>query len=664
MQPSTAYQLASDGLTAGIASRELTQGKVAGSSPGGANLVAEVAAMEEEDEKRAVGETQEEALYRQQQEQQEQEEREVGGVGSELLPVRDACVFDVARGGCDDGDLRTSDECDWNGASFTIAHGGAIEAEIDGATVEAPAWPCAPFPRCLFSAAACTHTVIAEDVAPPQQHSQAATLYVAAAAAASARDARADSAASYAASSAEKRAAAFRKSEGEWSTNGALHARSLGSFFPGGEEAVGANGGAGSGSGGGGGGNTFSGGGQAWVKQHEGVGGGEAGSTGKGGNGGMKSAVGAGDGMKGRAQVGSGMAGMAKDGEASLQASQSGGAGSAAGGGGSESGPGYFSVTRFGAQTNGWGDASGPFRRAFAAACGYGARTRQRAMVHVPGNAVFRIFPMEIQGPCGAGLIVRHRNPGKIHLKVKASTGVMIRGVRTLAPWNSPNTDSISISSSSNVVVKDSRLESGDDGVAIVGMTRNVLVENITCINGHGISIGSLGAEGALGCIQGITIRDVTFRGSNNGLRIKTYQGGMGLVSNVSYENVQMTDVTYPIVINQFYCDTKNVDASKCVPQQNAVAIQDISYNNIRASCNGTDGITVGCSTTVPCRDITLTNVRIVPSDPGKTLTPSYTNAYGSSGGNVFPQPVAPLYLLRFGQSESSCISMKNVGNN
>ncbi|CAI5527611.1 unnamed protein product, partial [Closterium sp. Naga37s-1] len=90
-----------------------------------------------------------------------------------------------------------------------------------------------------------------------------------------------------------------------------------------------------------------------------------------------------------------------------------------------------------------------------------------------------------------------------------------------------------------------------DDGVAIVGMTRNVLVQNITCINGHGISIGSLGAEGALGCIQGITIRDVTFRGSNNGLRIKTYQGGVGLVSNVSYENVQMTDVTYPIVINQ-----------------------------------------------------------------------------------------------------------------
>ncbi|CAI5466658.1 unnamed protein product [Closterium sp. Yama58-4] len=767
MQPSTAYQLASDDSTAGIASRELTQGKVAGSSPDGANLVA----MEEEDERMAVGKTQEEALYRQQQEQQ-QEEREGGGAGSELLPVRDTCVFDAARGqfvlveqatrtpgfrfaaadawrpatgmrrrtgdcrfavddtcaivhagGCDDGDPRTRDECDWNGGSFTIARGGAIEAEIDGATVQDPVWPCAPFPRCLFSAAACAHTVIAEDVASPQQHSQAAPLHVATAAVASASDAAFSSAA---ASAAEKRAAAFRKSRGEWSTSGALHARSLGSFFPGGEEAVGENGAAGSGSGsgsGGGAGSVFSGGGQAWVKQHEGVGGGEAGSTGNGGKGGMKSAEGAGDGMKARAQVGSGMAGMAKDGEGQSQADQSGGPGSAANGGGSGS---EFKrtmggVTRFGAQTNGWGDSSLAFRRAFAAACGYGARTRQRAMVHVPGNAVFRIFPMEIQGPCGAGLIVRidgaiqaffntaayprpesshtwamlgfdgidnlvvagsgyldgagrawwgqgkrpmlmhfadcrnllisgitYRNPGKIHLKVKTSMGVMIRGVRTLAPWNSPNTDSISISSSSNVVVKDSRLESGDDGVAIVGMTRNVLVENITCINGHGISIGSLGAEGALGCIQGITIRDVTFRGSNNGLRIKTYQGGVGMVSNVSYDNVQMTDVTYPIVINQFYCDTKNVDASKCVPQENAVAIQDISYNNIRASCNGTDGITVGCSSTVPCRDITLTNVRIVPSDPGKTLTPSYSNAYGSSG-NVLPLPMGPLYSLKAG---------------
>ncbi|CAI5516668.1 unnamed protein product [Closterium sp. Naga37s-1] len=744
----------------------MTQGKIAGSTTGGGILVAEGAAEEEEDERMAVGETQEEALWRQQQEQRAQEERDGGAAGCELLPVRDACVFEAARGqfvlveqatrtrgfrftaadawrpatgkrrrtgdcrfavddtcaivhagGCGDGDLRTRDECDWNGSSFTIAQSGAIKAEIAGATLEDPAWPCAPFPRCLFSAPACAHTVIAGDVTSPQQNSQAAPLHVAATAAASA-------------STAEKRAAAFRKSGGEWSTSGALHARSLGSFFPGGEEAVGANGGAGSGSGsgGGGGGNTFSGGGQAWVKQHEGVGGGESGRTGNGGNGGMKSAVGAGDGMKARAQVGSGMAGMAKDGEGTPQASLSGGAGSVANGGASGSefkrtmgGPGYFSVTRFGAQTNGWADASGPFRRAFAAACGYGARTRQRAMVHVPGNAVFRIFPMEIQGPCGAGLIVRidgaiqaffntaaypepessktwamlgfdgidnlvvagkgyldgagrawwgkgkrpmlmhfsdcrnllvsgitYRNPGKIHMKVKTSTGVMIRGVRTLAPWNSPNTDSISISSSSNVVIKDSRLESGDDGVGIVGMTRNVLVQNVTCINGHGISIGSLGAEGALGCIQGVTIRDVTFRGSNNGLRIKTYQGGVGMVSNVSYDNVQMTDVTYPIVINQFYCDTKNVDASKCVPQDNAVAIQDISYNNIRASCNGTDGITVGCSTTVPCRDITLTNVRILPSDPDKTLTPSYTNAYGSSG-NVLPLPMGPLYSLKAG---------------
>ncbi|GJP41791.1 hypothetical protein CLOM_g1436 [Closterium sp. NIES-68] len=961
----------SGGSTDEIASRELTQGMVAGSSPAGAHLVVEGATVEEEDERRAIGQMQQEALRRQQQEQREQEEREEGAAGSELLPVRDACIFVVARGqfvlvsqatrtrgfrfsaadawrpatgkrrrtgdcrftvddtcaivhagGCDDGNPRTRDECDWNGASFTIAHGGAIEADIAGATVQPPAWPCAPFPRCLFSAAVCAHTPTPEDVETQNNH-------VVALAAASASGAGAASASSSAAD--ERRAAVFGRSSsasgGERSTSSALHARSLGSFFPGGEEALGGNGGAGSGSGSGtgsgsgGGGGLFPRGGQAWVSQHEGGGTGESrGNGADGGNqssgdGGMKGAESTGKGMKARAHLGSGMGGVTKDGEGPAQAEQIGGNGNAADGGGSESefkrtmgawgggggsggglggfkgnskstgnaqltsggglpsggqvsgfksagssgggqanqqqprqqqqqqtnqqlaysrqapaggnqmkprlpgtgggrggggsggssgggarpnpffsdrngfkgrdgklipappatpydpndplnpppnptprptpnptpnpdpypepdpgpdpgplpdypddpqpnpaSPGYFSVMRFGAQANGWADDSGAFRRAFAAACGYGARTRQRGMVHVPGNAVFRIMPMEVEGPCGAGLIVRidgaiqaffntaaypqpessktwamlgfdgidnlavaghgyldgagrawwgkgkrpmlmhfsdcrnllisgitYRNPGKIHVKVKTSTGVMIRGVRTIAPWNSPNTDSISISSSSNVVVKDSRLESGDDGVGIVGMTRNVLVENVTCINGHGISIGSLGAEGALGCIQGVTVRDVTFRGSNNGLRIKTYQGGVGLVSNVSYENVQMTDVTYPIVINQFYCDTKNVDASKCVPQLNAIAIQDISFNNIRASCNGSDGIVVSCSSTVPCSDISLANVRIVPSDPSKTLTPSYTNAYGNTGWNVLPRPASPLNSLRAG---------------
>jgi len=38
---------------------------------------------------------------------------------------------------------------------------------------------------------------------------------------------------------------------------------------------------------------------------------------------------------------------------------------------------------------------------------------------------------------------------------------------------------------------------------------------------------------------------------TTNGLRIKTYQGGKGAVFNVKYENVTMTNVQHPIILNQ-----------------------------------------------------------------------------------------------------------------
>ena len=64
-------------------------------------------------------------------------------------------------------------------------------------------------------------------------------------------------------------------------------------------------------------------------------------------------------------------------------------------------------------------------------------------------------------------------------------------------------------------------------------------------------SIGSLGKDGELVCISNIDVSNCVLRSLQNGLRIKTYQGGQGTVANVRFSNVTITNVANPIYINQ-----------------------------------------------------------------------------------------------------------------
>ncbi|CAI7854233.1 unnamed protein product, partial [Closterium sp. NIES-53] len=216
-------------------------------------------------------------------------------------------------------------------------------------------------------------------------------------------------------------------------------------------------------------------------------------------------------------------------------------------------------------------------------------------------------------------------NPARQHVKIYGTTDVLIERVATLSPYNSPNTDSILFSGVVNGIVRNSRLEGGDDNVAIITGCRNILIENTQCINGHGISIGSLGGDGELGCVSDVTVRNVSLRGSNNGLRIKTYQQGVGLVSNVTYEDVTVTDVTWPILINQFYCDKKTASASSCQLSSTAVAVTNIRYKNIRGTANGTVGVLLNCSQSVPCSGISFSNIYLTssrtPKSPNQLLS-------------------------------------------
>ncbi|CAI7787711.1 unnamed protein product [Closterium sp. NIES-54] len=139
-----------------------------------------------------------------------------------------------------------------------------------------------------------------------------------------------------------------------------------------------------------------------------------------------------------------------------------------------------------------------------------------------------------------------------------------------------------------HILLPPTPIQSGDDNVAINDGCHNMLIENLVCINGHGVSIGSLGEDQDTGCVSDVLVRNVSFTGSNNALRIKTYQGGKGLVSNVTYRDIRVTDVTWPIIIDQvcvvMLCGAPSTHESYLPGRHGACVECDVSDKDIRVT--------------------------------------------------------------------------------
>lgn len=76
------------------------------------------------------------------------------------------------------------------------------------------------------------------------------------------------------------------------------------------------------------------------------------------------------------------------------------------------------------------------------------------------------------------------------------------------------------------------------------------------------MSIGSLG-RGNNNDVSFVDIRNCSFVGTDNGLRIKTWAPSkQGTVSHVYVENIQMDQVKNPIVIDQNYCPARRCSAT------------------------------------------------------------------------------------------------------
>ncbi|HEY4356245.1 MAG TPA: glycoside hydrolase family 28 protein [Acidobacteriaceae bacterium] len=196
------------------------------------------------------------------------------------------------------------------------------------------------------------------------------------------------------------------------------------------------------------------------------------------------------------------------------------------------------------------------------------------------------------------------------------SDDLVFRNMKILAP-HSPNTDAIDPFSSSNVIIDHVFSSIGDDNIAIKSgainspgpdaPSRNITITDCTFENGHGLSIGSEIAGG----VQHVHAERIHFKGTDQGIRIKSNRDRGNDVSDITFKDIDMVDVKTAILITEYY--------PKVFPEGDVAAapigrltplFHDIHIENVKATGSKVAGVLVGLPE-APVKDITFKNVQI-----------------------------------------------------
>eukprot|EP00253_Pinus_taeda_P028839 PITA_28839 len=224
------------------------------------------------------------------------------------------------------------------------------------------------------------------------------------------------------------------------------------------------------------------------------------------------------------------------------------------------------------------------------------------------------------------------QNSQQIHVQIYRSTYVQLENMQIVAPGDSPNTDGIHVSASQHVVIQNSTIATGDDCVSIVTGSSDIQINKLICGPGHGISIGSLGKDNAKDVVSDVIVNGASLTGTQNGVRIKTWQGGSGYAQGIVFQHVSMNNVSNPIIIDQYYCDSP----TPCHDQISAVQVSNVTYTDITGTSATKEAIKLACSTTVPCTKVAMEGINLHLSN-GDTATAFSANVHGSSDGQVIP---------------------------
>jgi polygalacturonase len=230
------------------------------------------------------------------------------------------------------------------------------------------------------------------------------------------------------------------------------------------------------------------------------------------------------------------------------------------------------------------------------------------------------------------------------------SDGVTVRNAKILAPEHSPNTDGVDPFSSHHVSISHMTIDVGDDNVAIKSgqpgspgpddPSTDITVTDCTFLHGHGMSIGSEVSGG----VQNVQVARVHFKGTANGVRVKSNRDRGGDIGPLDFRDVIMEDVATPVLITEYYPRIPERDSAQPVTRLTP-HFHDISITNLSATGAKTAGFIVGLPES-PITSITLSNVHI-GAEKGMTICNATVAAHDFT---VHAASGAPLIMLERAQ--------------
>ncbi len=210
------------------------------------------------------------------------------------------------------------------------------------------------------------------------------------------------------------------------------------------------------------------------------------------------------------------------------------------------------------------------------------------------------------------------QNSPKFHLVPTECEGVVISNVTVLAPERAANTDAIDPSGCKNVLITKCLIDVGDDNIAIKAGKKvagrefaceDITVTDCTFRHGHGMSIGSE----TVGGVRNVTVKNCTFENTENGIRIKSDVKRGGIVENIKFSDITMSNVTPAITFTCYYMNNSAGDtnaSSAPVAGENIPVYRNIFISNLTATSPKSAGIILGlpqnCISNVVFENVTL----------------------------------------------------------
>ena len=208
------------------------------------------------------------------------------------------------------------------------------------------------------------------------------------------------------------------------------------------------------------------------------------------------------------------------------------------------------------------------------------------------------------------------QNSPQYNITTFLSSGMTVRNVAIRNPGRgAPNTDGIDPFSTSHVLIEHTTIDTGDDNVAIKSglvergdpdvPSTDITIRDCTFLNGHGLSIGSETAGG----VRNVTVERVAFRGTRQGIRIKSARGRGNDIGNFTYRDITMDGVETPIQITAYYTGHSKDDTAQPVTEHTP-RFHDIDIENLTATGAKQAALIMGLPES-PIENLKLSNIHI-----------------------------------------------------